>query len=90
MFGGWGCHEVILYVTATALLNTFLFMDEEDNSVPPGDWERYFSELSAFLTGAERQLGLANDNFSEYVVDRLELFIVNISSLAERTWKAKI
>ena len=32
---------------------------------------------------AERQLGLANDNFSEYVVDRLELFIVNISSLAE-------
>ena len=58
-------------------------MDEEDNSVPPGDWERYFSELSAFLTGAERQLGFANDNFSEYVVDRLELFIVNISSLAE-------
>ena len=58
-------------------------MDEEDNSVPPADWERYFNELSAFLTGAERQLGLANDNFSEYVVDRLELFIVNISSLAE-------
>ena len=53
-------------------INTSLFMAEEDNSVP-GDWERYFSELSAFLTGAERQLGLALDSFSEYVVDRLRV-----------------
>ena len=63
-------------------LNTFLFMAGEDNSVPPGDWERYFSELSVHLTGAGGQLGVSNNNFSKYVVDILELFIVNISSLA--------
>ena len=39
--------------------------------------------MSSFISSAERQLGTATSDFSEYVVDRLELFIVNVASIAE-------
>ena len=46
------------------------------------DWERFFTELSVFIEASERHLGQANENYAEFVVDRLELFIVTVSSLA--------
>jgi hypothetical protein len=54
----------------------------EDNSIL-SDWQELFLDLSSFLRSAERQLGLANQHHAEYVVDRLEMFIVTLSSLVE-------
>lgn len=45
-------------------------------------WERFFGELSSFIRSANRQFGLANINFAEFVVDRLEVFIVSVSTLS--------
>ena len=38
-----------------------------------GTWTTYFNDISRFLEGAERQYGVANANFCEYVIERLEL-----------------
>ena len=47
------------------------------------DWETFFTELSSFIEDSERQLGEANEVYAESVVDRCEVFIISISSLAE-------
>ena len=44
-------------------------------------WERFFDELCAFIRSANRQVGTATVNFGEYAVDRLEIFIVSVTSL---------
>ena len=46
-------------------------------------WERFFEELSSFLRFAERQEGTSNESFSEYVVERLETCIQNVSTLVD-------
>ena len=44
-------------------------------------WERFFEELSSFLQAAERQESTANVAFSEYVVERLQISIMNVSMI---------
>jgi len=46
-------------------------------------WERFFGELGAFMRLAELQEGTANESFAEYVVERLETCIRNVSVLVE-------
>ena len=47
------------------------------------DWTRYFNELASFLDNCERQMGIANEDFAEYVVERLGIAIVNVSAITE-------
>ena len=49
----------------------------------PFGWSLFFSELSGFLRSADRQYGIANEQFSEYVVDRLERAIQSISNFTD-------
>ena len=44
-------------------------------------WERFFTELSSFIRSINRQRGNANEDFSEYVAERLEMCVVSVSSL---------
>ena len=44
-------------------------------------WERFFDELSSFIRSVNRQRGTANEDFSEYVVERLEMCTISVSSL---------
>ena len=46
-------------------------------------WSRYFEDISHFLEGAERQYGIANESFTEYVLERLELCIRTCITLTE-------
>jgi hypothetical protein len=43
-----------------------------------------FDEVASFIEGIERQYGVANENFTEYVVDRLELFIRSCTVISDR------
>ena len=52
-------------------------MDESDLS----GWELFFDELSSFVRSLNRQRGTANEDFSEYVVERLESCIRSVSAL---------
>lgn len=45
------------------------------------EWVTFFTEIERFVASASRQIGFANEQFSEFVVDRLEIFIVSVSSL---------
>ena len=48
-----------------------------------GDWRRYFDVLGSFLDNAEIQMGTANEEFAECVVERLGIAITNVSSIIE-------
>ena len=45
-------------------------------------WRSYFEDISRFLEGAERQYGIANDNFTD-VLERLELCIRTCTILSD-------
>ena len=47
------------------------------------NWSRYFEEVSEFLQGAERQYGIANDAYTDYVLERLEICIHTCSTLLD-------
>ena len=47
------------------------------------DWRRYFGALASFLDNCERQMGTANEDFAEHVVERLGIAIINVSAIAE-------
>ena len=47
------------------------------------NWSRYFEEVSEFLQGAERQYGIANDAYTDYVLMRLEICIHTCSTLVD-------
>ena len=49
----------------------------------PFGWSLFFSELSGFPRSADRQYGIASEQFSEYVVDRLERAIQSISNFID-------
>ena len=55
---------------------------DSDGSILWG-WERFFTELSSFLRTIDRQYMLANEQFSEYAIERLETSIVSVSGLVE-------
>ena len=44
-------------------------------------WSRFFEELSSFLQVTDRQTGIANQAFSEYVLERLETSVMSVSAL---------
>ena len=47
-------------------------------------WERFFTELSSFLRTAERQMENVNQAFSEYVLERLQISVLNLSVLMDQ------
>ena len=48
-------------------------MDSRSSESVLWGWERFFVELSSFLRNIERQYMLANEQFSEYAIERLEI-----------------
>ena len=44
-------------------------------------WEQFFDELDSFIRSVNRQRGTANEDFSEYVVERLEMCTRSVFSL---------
>ena len=46
----------------------------------PG-WDPFFEELSRMLRSSNRQFGIANAQYSEYIIDRLELAVANVTNL---------
>lgn len=46
-------------------------------------WQPFFDGLSEFLRSAERQFGLANHQYTEHVVERLQMFSREISILKD-------
>ena len=54
------------------------FTDSEQHTL--SGWQRFFGGLSGFIREDNRQTGSSNANFTEYVVDRLEMFSVSVST----------
>ena len=50
----------------------------------PWGWETFFSELVRFLQTSERQYAGANQQYTDYVVDRLAMCTRNVEVLKER------
>ena len=48
------------------------------------EWTRYFESIAEFLQGASRQYGVANESFTDYVVERLDLCISTCSTVREQ------
>ena len=48
-----------------------------------GAWSRYFEDISRLLESAEHQYGIANQEFCDYVVRRLEVSISTCEHLSE-------
>ena len=57
-------------------------MSESLSAVNPG-WDRFFREIMVFLEDLNRHAGSSNENYCEYVVQRLEFSISNVSMLAD-------
>ena len=57
------------------------------SSGSPGDgyivngWQRFFVELSVFLSTADRQISTANQAYSEYVLERLQMALASMNSI---------
>ena len=47
----------------------------------PSGWTSYFDEISRLLDDAERQYGVANISYTEYVLERLEITLGTCSDL---------
>ena len=47
----------------------------------PRGWVKFFSELSAFLLTCGRQYGVANEQYTEYAIERLSLSCQSVQSL---------
>jgi len=48
-------------------------MSDADSDGALNGWSVFFSELTDFLTEAEQQFGIANQNYTEYVMQRLDM-----------------
>ena len=46
-------------------------------------WSRFFEELGRVISESQRQLGIANEEFVEYIVNKLETGLRNINSILE-------
>ena len=46
-------------------------------------WESFFDEINSFVQSADRQYGAANEGFSQYVIERTRICILNVSSLRD-------
>ena len=47
-------------------------------------WSNFFAEVTALLNEAERQYGIANRNYTEYVLERLEMVLSTCSYIKHR------
>ena len=56
-------------------------MAQSRDSSFSSEWEALFSEVSRFLASTNNQRGLANEEFSGYAVEQLEMIIITLSSL---------
>ena len=43
----------------------------------------FFDEVLRIIDGAERQYGIANRSYTEYLIDRLEICILNCNELLD-------
>ena len=48
---------------------------------PLNGWNTYFEEISRSLEDTERQYGVANNNFTDYILERLEMILSTCSDL---------
>ena len=56
----------------------------------PWGWESYFTELARFLQSSQRQFeNQANQQYAEYVIDRLAVCSRNVTVLRERIEEAE-
>ena len=53
-------------------------------------WSRFFTDLTSFLTACERQYGVANERYTEYVIDHLSLSCQSVLTLRERLASAQV
>ena len=56
----------------------------ENAEVEPWGWTNYFSTLSAFLLGLQRNNGIANLRYTEHALERLEVSLSSVHSLIDR------
>ena len=66
-----------IYNYNSTYIHSFCMMAETDLS----GWERFFEELCSLIRNINRQRGTANKDFSEYVIERLEVSIRSVSAL---------
>ena len=62
-------------------------IEEPDMSTQVDDlseWRSFFDEAADFVEGIERQCGVANERFTEYAIDRLELTVQSCSAILDR------
>ena len=48
-------------------------MAQAGSVVNPSGWTRFFTELSSFIISSERQYGLANEQYTDYAIERFSL-----------------
>ena len=53
-------------------------------------WSRFFTDLTSFLAACERQYGIANERYTEYVIDHLSLSCQSVLTLRERVASAQV
>ena len=41
-------------------------------------WSRFFTNLTSFLAACERQYGVANESYTEYVTDHVSLSVLTL------------
>ena len=49
-----------------------------------GEWRSFFDEVAGFLQGIDRQYGVANESFTQYAIERLELVIQSCAVIRDR------
>ena len=47
-------------------------------------WSRFCTDLTSFLAACERQYGVSNESYTEYVIDHLSLSCQSVLTLSER------
>lgn len=52
-------------------------------AVVPASWTEYFTNLSSFLLTCERRYGLANEQFTEYALERLSQSYQSLQNIVE-------
>ena len=53
-------------------------------------WSRFFADLTSFLAACERQYGVANERYTEFVIDHLSLSCQSVLTLRERVARAQV
>lgn len=46
-------------------------------------WSEFFTHVASFLSTCERQYGLANENFTEYVIEHVNMLLQCVVSILE-------